>query len=435
VSVVHRRAPFVVAAGVLAVALLLPGAVVGAPGDAVDREQVGAASPAAARGTIEALQARLERLPGDHPGWAALGMLYVDRARVTADPSWHAKARATFDRSLEVEPADNAAALTGLASLQAAQHDFARAAETARQAVAVNADGATAYGVLTDALTELGRYDEAADALQRMADLDPDFAALARISYGRELRGDIAGAEQAMQQALASAGSAGDAGFALHHLGELAWHYGGNVEKAAALYERGLARNPSSLPLQASAARAAAAAGRVEEALEGYAEVTARVPVQQYLVEEGELLASLGRMQEAQDRYELVRTSMTLLEQSGAVVDLEAALFEIDHGSAEQGLLAAQAAYERAPSVFAADALAWALHANGRHDEALARADEALMLGGRPASFLFHRGMIAAVLGREAEAARDLRAALETNPHFSVPHAATARATLAALGS
>jgi tetratricopeptide (TPR) repeat protein len=163
--------------------------------------------------------------------------------------------------------------------------------------------------------------------------------------------------------------------------------------------------------------------------------VTARVPVQQYLVEEGELLASLGRMQEAQDRYELVRTSMTLLEQSGAVVDLEAALFEIDHGSAEQGLLAAQAAYERAPSVFAADALAWALHANGRHDEALARADEALLLGGRPASFLFHRGMIAASLGREAEAARDLRAALETNPHFSVPHAATARATLAALGS
>ena len=429
-TALQRRATLGLAAAALAVVLLLLGAVVGTPGGAVNGSQARQTAVAAAPGTVEALQARLARVPGDHPGWAELGLRYIDLARTTADPSWYAKAQAAFDRSLEVEPDDNAAALTGIASLQAAQHDFAAAAETAREAVAVNAYDATAYGVLTDALTELGRYDEAASALQRMADVDPDFAALARISYARELRGDVRGAEQAMQQALDTAGSAADTAFALHHLGELAWHYGGDVREAAAFYQRGLAHDPASLPLQASAARAAAATGRTDDALAAYAEVTARVPVQQYLVEEGELLASLGRNEDAQDRYELVRTAQMLLEDSGSVVDLETALFEADHGSPERALTAARAAYARAPSVFAADALAWALHLDGQHEQALAKADEALALGVRPASFLFHRGMVLEALGRDAEAARDLREALEVNPHFSLPHAKTARSTL-----
>ena len=438
VTLAPRRVAPLLGAGALAVVLLLAGAVLGTPGGAADDEQAAGRQAAgqsatAAPGSIEALQARLDRVPGDYPGWASLGLLYVDRARVTADPSWYPKAQAALDRSLQVQPERNSPALTGLASLQAAQHDFAQAAKTAREALAINAYDATAYGVLTDALTELGRYDEAADALQRMADVDPDFAALARISYARELRGDVEGARAAMEQALDTAGNAQDAGFALHYLGELAWHYGGDVQAASALYQRGLERNPESLPLKASAARAAAAGGQIEQALESYGEVNGQVPVQQYLVEHGELLASLGRADEAQEQFDVVRTALTLLEANGSAVDLETALFEADHGSPEQALEAARTAYERAPSIFAADALAWALHVNGRDEEALAHADEALALGVQPASFLFHRGMINASLGRTPEAVRDLQAALEVNPHFSVPHAETARTTLARL--
>jgi tetratricopeptide (TPR) repeat protein len=288
--------------------------------------------------------------------------------------------------------------------------------------------------VLTDALTELGRYDEAAQALQRMADLEPGFAALARIAYARELRGDVAGARSAMQRALEIAASDADAGFALHHLGELAWNYGGDVRAAADLYARGLRRDPTSLPLQAAAARAAAADGRVEEALEGYAEVTARVPVQQYLVEHAELLLSLGREEEARAQLELVEVANQLLTAEGSVVDLETALFEADHGSPQRAVQAAREAYHARPdNVFAADALAWALHAVGDDEQALRYADQALSLGIRPASFLFHSGMIASSLGRTEATRRDLQEALEVNPHFSVPHAATARATLARL--
>ena len=430
-----RRVALAGSAVLLALGLVLTGAVAGSPGgDAREQEQAPAGATAAAPGTVEALQARLARLPGDYPGWATLGLLYVDRARTTADPSWYAKAQQALDRSLEVQPDDNAAAMTGLASLQAAQHEFARAEQSARAALAINDHDATAYGVLADALTELGRYDEAAQALQRMADLDPGFAALTRISYARELRGDVPGARAAMQQALDAAASAGDAGFALHHLGELAWAYGGDAAAAEALFARGLKRDPSSLPLQAAKARAAAALGRPDEALAVYEEVTGRVPVQQYLVEHAELLAAQGRDGEAAAQLELVRTAIVLQEAGGSVVDLETALFEADHGTPERALSAARAAYDARPdNIFAADALAWALHAAGRDAEALSYADQALGLGVRPASFLFHRGMIAESLGRTAAARRDLDEALQVNPHFSVADAATARATLARL--
>jgi tetratricopeptide (TPR) repeat protein len=94
----------------------------------------------------------------------------------------------------------------------------------------------------------------------------------------------------------------------------------------------------------------------------------------------------------------------------------------------------AQAAYDVAPgNIFAADALAWALHSAGKDEQALALSDQSLSLGVRRASFLFLRGMIADSLGRTAEAKGFLQEALEVTPNFSVLHAPTARATLARL--
>jgi Flp pilus assembly protein TadD len=80
-----------------------------------------------------------------------------------------------------------------------------------------------------------------------------------------------------------------------------------------------------------------------------------------------------------------------------------------------------------------ADAMAWALHANGRDREALRYADRALALGTRNALFLFHRGMIRTALGDARGARTDLAAALALNPNFSIRWASTASATLRAL--
>jgi regulator of sirC expression with transglutaminase-like and TPR domain len=81
-----------------------------------------------------------------------------------------------------------------------------------------------------------------------------------------------------------------------------------------------------------------------------------------------------------------------------------------------------------------ADALAWALHANGRDIDALRYADQALHLGTRSAQMYYHRGMIRAALGQSAGARADLTEALRINPYFSVRHVPIAKATLVRLG-
>ncbi len=98
------------------------------------------------------LQERLRRLPGDYEGWAALGSSYVDKARLTGDPSWYGKAEQAVARSLGVRPG-NPAGLTGRASLEAGRHEFTQAVATARQAIAVNPYGAPAYGCWPTAST------------------------------------------------------------------------------------------------------------------------------------------------------------------------------------------------------------------------------------------------------------------------------------------
>lgn len=420
-------------ATMLALGLVVAGAVLGGPaadGQATKKQL----SPVAARGSVEALQVRLERLPGDYIGWASLGQLYVNRARLTADPTYYPKAQGALERSLQVRPQDNAAALTGMAALQSAQHVFARSEVTAREAIAVNAYDAGAYGILSDALNELGRYDESAAALQKMADLKPTFTAFARASYARELRGDVSGARQAMEQALAMTVSPEDAGFALFYLGELEWNYGGDVEAASALYDRGLSRDPKFLPLQAAVAKVAAARGDTDEALRLYQAVTSRVPFPLWVDEQGELLASLGREQEAQEQYDVVRVSYQLLVANGSNVDVETGLFEGDHGTSQAALAAAEQAYADRRTVFTEDGLAWALHAAGRDAEALPHAEAALALGIRPAYFLYHKGMIEKSLGRNEDAVRSLRAALDINPNFAFLQAQKARAALAELG-
>ncbi|MGW4109190.1 tetratricopeptide repeat protein, partial [Streptomyces sp. NPDC004976] len=95
-----------------------------------------------------------------------------------------------------------------------------------------------------------------------------------------------------------------------------------------------------------------------------------------------------------------------------------------------EALRAARAEWDRRHSVHTADALAWALHVNGRDEEALRYARRATATGYRNAVFLYHRGMIEKAAGHDRAARGSLSAALELNPGFSPPGARAARAAL-----
>jgi tetratricopeptide (TPR) repeat protein len=377
-------------------------------------------------------QESLRRNPEDALLWAQLGAAYVEQARVTGDPSYYSRSQGALDRSLEVAPNGNGEALIALGQLANARHDFAAARDFGEQARALRPSTPEVYGVLADAYTQLGDPAAATAAVQQMLDVRPGLAAFTRASYDLELNGRPDDARAAMERALENAVSPDDIAFCRYYLGELAWNAGA-VDEAAAQYERGLTAAPQNVALLQGRAKVAYAQGRVDEALAGYRDITTRAPLPQYLLEYGELLEAAGRPAEAAAQYEVLDVQQQLYAAQGSTDDQVAALIAADHGDPAEALRLAEAEWDRRQSIFSADALAWALHVNGRHAEALQYADRAAALGWRNASYSFHRGMILAALGRDSEALDALNEAVTVNPNFNPLQAPVARRTIAEL--
>lgn len=382
---------------------------------------------------IAAAQQRLEAVPGDYATWSNLGSAYVEQGRITADPSYYPKAEGALRQSLTLRPEDNDRALTGLGALANARHDFVTAADYARQAVALNSYSATAYGVLTDALTQLGDYPGASAAVEQMLALRPGIASFTRASYDFELHGDIDNARAALERALAAARDPATQAFCNAYLGQLAFNTG-DLDQAKARFAEGLATNPTDPLLVIGQARIDAAQGDVDQAVRGFQNAVDTRPLPENFIEFGQYLESIGRMQEAQDQYDLVATVRTLFTANGVTDDLSAALFAADHADPATAVSAAQAEYGRRENIDSSDAMGWALYSAGRYAEALPFAAAATSIGGTNALFVYHRGMIESALGMTEQARGSLTLALHTNPNFSPLHHDDAEQALAALG-
>lgn len=383
--------------------------------------------------TIADTQQRLKDEPEDDVAWAELGAAYVEQARVTADPSYYPKAEGALKTSLELRPDGNDGALTAKGALANARHDFAAAADWARKAQEVNPAGSTSWGVLADALIQLGDYDGATAAVQQMLDLRPGLPSYTRASYDLELHGQRDRAREALELALTGTFSPANTAFCRYYLGQLAFS-SGDVEEAETQFRLGLRAVPDDPTLMAGLARVEAAHGNVDEAVEGYERVIAARPLAEYLVEYGTYLESLGRTEQAQDQFAVLAVSQLLFESNGVQDDLTSALVEADRGDPAAAVEHAEREWGLRQNVDAADAMAWALHSAGRDAEALEFAVQATALEGPNATFLYHRGMIEASLGMDEEARTHLGAALETNPYFSPLHAPRAQGALAELG-
>lgn len=381
--------------------------------------------------TIASLQERLRANPDDWRSHADLGLAYLQKGRLTADPSWYTKADGVLVRSLSLNKGENSHAVLGMGVLSLARHDFAEALAWGRQARSLDSYDAEARGVIGDALVELGRYPEAIQAFQEMIDLRPDLSSYARVSYARELHGDISGAIGAMTEAQAASGGAPeDAAWVASQLGDL-YLSADRVARAEREYRRGAYLAPDYVLPQVGLAKVAAIRGDIERATEKLAGVVDRYPAPEFVILLGDLYGAAGRNDEADAQYELVRAMQQLYRDNGVNTDLEVALFNADHGvDLVAALEGARDEYRRRQSIHAADALAWTLYRSGRYREAARYSRESLRLGTRDPLLHFHAGMIAFRLGDRAGAERHLSAALAINLNFSFLHRDVAERTL-----
>lgn len=383
--------------------------------------------------SIASLQAHLRTQPKDFDGWATLGLAYVEQARTKGDPSRYPQAQAAFQRSLKISPA-NENALEGRAALAAARHEFKEALTYADQVLKENPYSERALCSRIDALVELGRYADASKAADLADARKPGVPVFTRYAYVHELRGDVTTARKVLEQALAAATSPGDISYVAGTLGQLAWNQG-DYKTALNDYGRALAADENYLPALEGRARTQAALGDRAAAIKGMELVVSRYPLPQPLVELGELYESRGAegdKAKAEDQYALVDAWIALARANGVNADLDTALAAADHGDVKSALKAARAEWARRHTVHTADALAWALHVNGRDKEALPYARQATATNYHNASFIYHLGTIELATGHKGDGRAHLAKALKLNPGFSPLGAAKARKALEA---
>jgi len=418
------------AAGLTATALFFGGALRGSP--TASSAPVANPAPAAddTATQISKLQGELRASRDDVYALDALGLAYQQRARETGDPTYYTKSDEVLRRALRLAPRD-LLATSGLGSLALSRHRFREALTLGRRARAISPTTARNYGVIGDALVELGRYRQGFQAFDTMAGLRPDVSSYSRIGHARLLLGDVAGARSALRLALdASLGQGETEAWTRVQLSKAAFSVG-SIAPALAQARAALRAFPGYAPAYDALAWAEYGRGHVPAAITAEQEAVNRIPLPQYVATLGDLQEATGRNAQARRQYALIDVIQRLLVANGVETDLETALFDVDHGIRLPASLAlARRAQRERPSIDGDDVLAWALEQTGHCGEAQGYSKRALRLGTLDALKFFHRGMIEQCLGDRAAAASWFRRSLALSPRFSVLWAPVARRAL-----
>lgn len=377
---------------------------------------------------IKVLEKTVADNPDDFVSHINLAFAYLQRVRETGDPSLYTVAENVLAKAEKIDPGEPEL-YAAQALLALARHEFSDALVLADKALALDPEQPRYYGLRADAQIEMGLYPEAIESLQNMADRRPDFALYTRMAFARELYGDPEGAIEALQAAVEAGSSVPEnMAWAYSQLGDRSFELG-DFKTAGEQYARALGRMADHPGALAGQARLAVMLGDYDTAVTLLEKAFERAPLAEYAISLGDIYATTGRMPEAEKQYTLVAALEKLQSENGVNTEVDFALFRADHGiDLPQTIERARAAYAERPSIFAADALAWALQMNGDSQEARKYSLEAMRLGSQNPLLLYRAGVIAEAVGETAEARERLRVALRGGPAFSILRGADAAA-------
>lgn len=396
---------------------------------AVDEGVGGLRAAATTAQRVAVLQATARRHPRDAELWGALGLAYYQRVRETGDFSYYNRADQVLRHALVLDPR-NVDATVGRATIALGRHQFRFGERWALRARHLSPVSTVWAAGLIDAQVELGQYPAAAHTLRLFVDRKPNLSSYARVSYYRELHGDLDGAVSAMRLAASAGGDTPESvAYVQTLLGGLEF-LRGRLRSADRAYRLALARVPAYPLASAGLADVDAARGHTQTAQRRLRGAIARYPLPQFVVQLGELELATGHDQQARRDLALVDAERRLLAAGGVNTDVDIARYEADFGDRARGVRLGRSAWAQAPSVRSADALGWALTRAGHPRAGLRWMRRALALGSRDPLFLYHAAMAARAAGNITAARHWLTRALANNPRFSPLYAPRARRTL-----
>jgi len=368
---------------------------------------------------ITTLQEQLSSNPDNSKLLTKLGAAYIQKARESNDPEFYKLAEDVLERAIEKENG-NFLAMAELGSVYLSRHHFKEALELSQKALEINPYSAYTYGVIVDAQVELGMYDEAIESVQKMINLRPDLSSYSRVSYVRELKGDVQGAIDAMKSAI-NAGSpvAENTAWCRVQLGNLFYNKG-DVETAEKIFQFIIKDFPNFIHSHGGLAKIKVFQKKYPEAIDLYNKALEKNSLPEYLIALGDLYYLNGEKEKSEEQYQKVKFITTMFKEKGVDTDLELALFDADRNRKLKELLedAEESLDKGSKSIKTYHVLAWTNYKLGNLDEAEKNMQQALRLGTKDPLMFYHAGKIYQKLGRLDKAKEYLDFALKINPYY-----------------
>lgn len=378
------------------------------------------------KAAIQGLMDKVRQNPDDSKVKIQLAQAYIQEARITGDYNYYDLASIKLLTSVVNKEPENYEALATLATVYLSQHHFQQGLEYGRRAQRINPHASFVYGVLTDAFVELGKYDSAVLMVDSMCAIRPDLRSYSRISYVREIYGDVPGAIEAMKMAV-DAGLPGmeQTEWVRVYLGRL-YEMSGKPDTAAMYYEAANALRPNY-------AYAIAGLGRVERARKNYTRAIVFFEQAASLVKDyafGDELIDLYRLTgQDQKADSMAKAVVQLLSEhantndnngdAGHYADKELAYEYLKTGDKEAALKHAKAEYERRPdNIDVNEMMAWVLYARGEYESAIPYIRKAMRTGSVNPVLLCRAGLIYCKNNEQQKGIELLQLALNNDPYI-----------------
>ncbi|HEY7338752.1 MAG TPA: tetratricopeptide repeat protein [Bryobacteraceae bacterium] len=367
---------------------------------------------------IAAYQLLIRSTPEDLHYQNRLAAAYIQKVRETTDFSYLDRASKIVDNVVAADRHDYEA-LRLRSEIELERHNFARVAEDSRELTKIAPDDPWNWGTLGDALIELGQYDAAAEAYQKMVVLRPDMASYNRAAWFRFLAGDMPGAIEIMQRAISSGSpSPENTAWCFVELGKLYLKSGRSADAEKA-FGSAVKAFPGYHPGYGGLGQAQAIQGKATEAIANYERAQASTPLPDYAAALYDLYRASGDEKKAQQEHDLIDVYDHLNLSNGEKANRNVAMIFSDHGwRPERALELAEAEIQMRKDIYTQDALAWALYRNKRYPEAKTAIGEAMKMGTPEPMFYYHAQQIALAMGDEAKAAEYSQKIKTLNPEF-----------------
>lgn len=383
---------------------------------------------------IEGLLDKIRRNPSDLKAKLQLAMAYIQEGRITGDHAYYDETALKLLNEVLAKEPQNLDALNAKTTVLLSQHHFTEALEEAKKITTLYPDAAFGYGLLCDAQVELGNYEDAVKATDKLVNTRPDLRSYSRVSYLREIHGDYEGAKQAMLSAV-KAGVAGmeQTEWCRVQLGKL-YEETGNITEAEKHYQIAISTRPGYAYALMGLGRLACLKGAYTEGVANFEKARQAINEPAIYEEMADAYLAQNQRSKAED---LIKKAIELLggnhntspnhkheeetSPHGHYADKELAEAYLKINDLEHASFHAYLEYQRRPdNIDINEVMAWVSYKNGDNVKALYHIEKAMRTGSQKASLLWKAGNIYIKNNQEKRGSDLIDKALKINKNLKV---------------